>query len=124
MGHLHSDYSSTTTYKEIMSVWEQYRAEGRYMDMLMSTTKNLSMMKTWVMDTGLIPKKVELDEGLKEDLWGILTPSRNKAAKESIIVDDDDEYEDEIEIEIRNENGNKNREQIDRFSLQPMEKNN
>ena len=65
--------------------------------MLMTTTRNLSMMKAWVVDTGLIPREAELDEGLKTDLWGILTPSRNRLDKDNIIVCDDEEDEESME---------------------------
>merc|ERR1719315_970625 len=74
-----------------MSVWEQYRSEGRHLKMLMSTTRCLNMMKEWVVDTGLIPGDEEMREGLKTDMWGILTPNRNKMGKENIIVENDKE---------------------------------
>merc|ERR1712106_124044 len=99
-----------------MSVWAQYRSEGRHLKMLMTTTRNLSMMKAWVVDTGLIPREAELDEGLKTDLWGILTPSRNRLDKDNIIVCDDEEDEEsmeepneDIEKETKNEHENKPR---------------
>ena len=72
--------------------------------MLMSTTRCLNTMKAWVVDTGLIPKEAELDEGLKMDLWGILTPNRNRLDKENIIVcDDEEENVDEEETSVDKE---------------------
>ena len=62
-----------------MSVWEKYKSEGRHLNMLMSTTRCLNMMKAWVVDTGLIPGEAEMKEGLKTDMWGILTPNRNRS---------------------------------------------
>ena len=82
-----------------MSVWEQYKSEGRHLNMLMSTTRCLNMMKAWVVDTGLIPGEEELREGLKTDLWGILTPSRNKLDRKDIMAQEDKEDQsDEISI--------------------------
>ena len=67
--------------------------------MLMSTTRCLNMMKAWVVDTGLIPGEEELREGLKTDLWGILTPSRNKLDRKDIMAQEDKEDQsDEISI--------------------------
>ena len=66
-----------------MSVWDRYKAEGRHLQMLMSTTRCLSMLKAWVVDTGLIPAEKEIDEGLILDAWGILTPSREKAKNQN-----------------------------------------
>ena len=71
--------------------------------MLMSTTRCLNTMKAWVVDTGLIPKEAELDEGLKMDLWGILTPNRNKLDKENIIVCDDEEENVDEETNVEKE---------------------
>ena len=73
-----------------MSVWELYKSEGRHLNMLMSTTRCLNMMKAWVVDTGLIPGEEELREGLKTDVWGILTPNRIKLDRKGIIVHDKD----------------------------------
>ena len=73
--------------------------------MLMSTTRCLNMMKEWVVDTGLIPGDEEMREGLKTDMWGILTPNRNKMGKENIIVENDKENksdeESNMEIESK-----------------------
>ena len=67
--------------------------------MLMSTTRCLNMMKAWVVDTGLIPGEEELREGLKTDLWGILTPSRNKLDRKDIMAQEDmEDQSDEISI--------------------------
>ena len=73
--------------------------------MLMSTTRCLNTMKAWVVDTGLIPKEAELDEGLKMDLWGILTPNRNKLDKENIIVcyDEEENVDEETNVEKKRE---------------------
>ena len=86
--------------QQSMNVWAQYRADGRHLKMLMSTTKCLSMMKAWVIETGLIPDADELNEGLVADKWGILTPSRNRIeAKDIVVQDDDDEEEETIHVE-------------------------
>ena len=73
--------------------------------MLMSTTRCLNMMKAWVVDTGLIPGDEEMREGLKTDMWGILTPNRNKMCKEDILVKDEKENksdeESNMEIESK-----------------------
>ena len=75
--------------------------------MLMSTTRCLNTMKAWVVDTGLIPGETELDEGLKLDMWGILTPSRNKVDKDNIIVQE--EEEENMDVEAGVEDGTKNK---------------
>ena len=68
--------------------------------MLMSTTRCLNMMKAWVVDTGLIPNDEEMREGLKTDMWGILTPNRNNLVKEDIKVQDDKENKSDEELNV------------------------
>ena len=46
------------------------------------------MMKAWVVETGLIPGEAEMREGLKSDVWGILTPNKNRVESGNIIVSD------------------------------------
>ena len=55
------------------------------------TTQSLSLLRTWVVDTGLLPD-LEGGEGWRVvDSWGILTPSRNRAREEMVEQEEEEE---------------------------------
>ena len=53
--------------------------------------QSLSLLRTWVVDTGLVPD-LEGGEGWRVvDSWGILTPSRNRAREEMVKQEEEEE---------------------------------